>query len=189
MHRDISAIDCSPGDVLYPRVTDVENLVIALENLVIQIKAESWSRMGAHDYAASLTTSFIYSFTHYIPVASRQIYDQFHITMRKLVPQAFRHLRHACEARHCTLKSHVFNAGYKNLLASSIGNADATFKAAKSPPLRHCQSVLGCRMFSQKAGSVVSFPLAQTGEGISECELTKWFVEVRASMRNACLTW
>lgn len=27
------------------------------------------------------------------------------------------------------------------------------------------------------AGSVVSFPLAQTGEGISECELMQWFVK------------
>lgn len=29
-------------------------------------------------------------------------------------------------------------------------------------------------------GSVVSFPLAQTGEGISECELMQWFVKVGA---------
>lgn len=28
-------------------------------------------------------------------------------------------------------------------------------------------------------GLVVSFPLAQTGEGISECELMQWFVKVR----------
>lgn len=30
-------------------------------------------------------------------------------------------------------------------------------------------------------GTVVSFPLAQTGEGISECELMQWFVKVRVS--------
>jgi hypothetical protein len=29
------------------------------------------------------------------------------------------------------------------------------------------------------SSSVVSFPLAQTGEGISECELMQWFVKVR----------
>jgi hypothetical protein len=29
-----------------------------------------------------------------------------------------------------------------------------------------------------QSGSVVSFPLAQTGEGISECELMQWFVKV-----------
>ncbi len=29
------------------------------------------------------------------------------------------------------------------------------------------------------ASNVVQFPLAQTGEGIKECELTEWYVEVR----------
>ena len=29
------------------------------------------------------------------------------------------------------------------------------------------------------APNVVQFPLAQTGEGIKECELTEWYVEVR----------
>lgn len=30
-----------------------------------------------------------------------------------------------------------------------------------------------------KASSIISFPLAQTGEGIKECELTEWYVQVR----------
>lgn len=33
-------------------------------------------------------------------------------------------------------------------------------------------------------GSVVSFPLAQTGEGISECELMQWFVKVCSTDRQ-----
>lgn len=28
------------------------------------------------------------------------------------------------------------------------------------------------------ASNIIQFPLAQTGEGIKECELTQWFVEV-----------
>lgn len=36
------------------------------------------------------------------------------------------------------------------------------------------------------ASSVIQFPLAQTGEGIKECELTEWFVEVRAVSTRAC---
>lgn len=35
-------------------------------------------------------------------------------------------------------------------------------------------------MSSQAGGMVVTFPLAQTGEGISECELMQWFVKVMA---------
>ena len=30
----------------------------------------------------------------------------------------------------------------------------------------------------RSASSIIQFPLAQTGEGIKECELTEWFVEV-----------
>ena len=30
------------------------------------------------------------------------------------------------------------------------------------------------------ASSIISVPLAQTGEGIKECELTEWHVEVHA---------
>lgn len=30
----------------------------------------------------------------------------------------------------------------------------------------------------RSASTVIQFPLAQTGEGIKECELTEWFVEV-----------
>jgi hypothetical protein len=36
-------------------------------------------------------------------------------------------------------------------------------------------------------GRLVSFPLAQTGEGISECELIAWHVKVRA--RRAACGW
>ena len=31
------------------------------------------------------------------------------------------------------------------------------------------------------ASNIIQFPLAQTGEGIKECELTEWYVEVRRS--------
>lgn len=31
----------------------------------------------------------------------------------------------------------------------------------------------------RSASTVIQFPLAQTGEGIKECELTEWFIEVR----------
>jgi hypothetical protein len=43
------------------------------------------------------------------------------------------------------------------------------------------KAAAGLQCFHSSAapwGSVVSFPLAQTGEGISECELMQWFVKV-----------
>lgn len=43
----------------------------------------------------------------------------------------------------------------------------------------------GChqaRVHQRCLGSLVSFPLAQTGEGISECELIQWFAKVRTSV-------
>jgi hypothetical protein len=33
-------------------------------------------------------------------------------------------------------------------------------------------------------GRVLTVPLAQTGEGIKECEVTQWFVEVREGERG-----
>lgn len=49
--------------------------------------------------------------------------------------------------------------------------------AAPAPvdPLHHHQL--------HQQGSIVSFPLAQTGEGISECELIQWFIKVRRLKR------
>ena len=37
---------------------------------------------------------------------------------------------------------------------------------------------------SQHAGGIIDVPLAQTGEGIAECELLKWFVQ-----DSACSWW
>lgn len=34
------------------------------------------------------------------------------------------------------------------------------------------------RPYSSQSGKVVPLPLAQTGEGIKECELTAWYVKV-----------
>ena len=36
-----------------------------------------------------------------------------------------------------------------------------------------------------RASNIIQFPLAQTGEGIKECELTEWFVEVGAGHRKS----
>lgn len=54
---------------------------------------------------------------------------------------------------------------------------DLASAAAPAPvePLHHHQL--------HQQGSIVSFPLAQTGEGISECELIQWFIKVRCLER------
>jgi hypothetical protein len=60
--------------------------------------------------------------------------------------------------------------------------------AAKPPqlpshalPLRSPRRAFGHAVHAPAPGHVVSFPLAQTGEGISECELVEWHVQVRAA--------
>lgn len=44
--------------------------------------------------------------------------------------------------------------------------------------VKHAVSARSFTSTAGALGSVVSFPLAQTGEGISECELMQWFVKV-----------
>ena len=42
------------------------------------------------------------------------------------------------------------------------------------------QGLVPCgRAFASQSNKVVPLPLAQTGEGIKECELISWFVEVK----------
>lgn len=56
-----------------------------------------------------------------------------------------------------------------NGMHAAIGTVPATLLRSA----RHASST------SAPPGRVVSFPLAQTGEGISECELVTWHVKVR----------
>ena len=51
------------------------------------------------------------------------------------------------------------------------------------PPWRHVSTPQRC--FLRRNATIVSFPLAQTGEGISECELLQWFVKVGMMDRRA----
>ncbi len=51
------------------------------------------------------------------------------------------------------------------------------------------QAIAPAQMQSWNAAAapqLVSFPLAQTGEGISECELIQWFVKVSERVANNC---
>jgi biotin carboxyl carrier protein len=63
------------------------------------------------------------------------------------------------------------------------------FKGAARPQRHACDGASSLldhiRAFCVEAPRVVSFPLAQTGEGISECELVRWFVEVGSSYPSA----
>ena len=54
---------------------------------------------------------------------------------------------------------------------------------SKAALLRHRTLLLSLTLHTSAApaaSSVISFPLAQTGEGIKECELTEWYVKVQA---------
>lgn len=61
----------------------------------------------------------------------------------------------------------------------NFGHLAQDFKGAL---FRH-QALLQCITLhtsaAPTASSIVSFPLAQTGEGIKECELTEWYVQVK----------
>jgi hypothetical protein len=83
-------------------------------------------------------------------------------------------------------------AGQQNITVA----ATSTFCSNQSPsrPWTHLQHHAGISSSSCQASAsasavaaensqdgIVSFPLAQTGEGISECELMQWFVKVCAT--------
>jgi len=44
------------------------------------------------------------------------------------------------------------------------------------------------RAWPRQMAAVVTFPLAQTGEGIAECELVRWDVQVRTVPAAPCGT-
>jgi hypothetical protein len=68
--------------------------------------------------------------------------------------------------------------------SSTVCTCTAPFapSVVSGAPRGHLASGSACAvkiMTRSFASSVVSFPLAQTGEGITECELNAWFTKVR----------
>ena len=63
-----------------------------------------------------------------------------------------------------------------------------SFLTKQSKTVLFCHRSLSLTLHTsapQAASNIISFPLAQTGEGIKECELTEWYVKVKAHNSEA----
>ncbi|XP_054807524.1 lipoamide acyltransferase component of branched-chain alpha-keto acid dehydrogenase complex, mitochondrial [Prosopis cineraria] len=88
--------------------------------------------------------------------------------------------RRRCFCPYISLNSSPLeqNAPFRKIFSgTSSGSAPASFRRPRAP------DNIDTRCFSTEAvadlpaGGIVDVPLAQTGEGIAECELLKWFVQ------------
>jgi hypothetical protein len=89
-----------------------------------------------------------------------------------------------CASQEATLCLVAAKASYSTpALLHSPGSSNLPSRATRSFLEPSASAYIGhaapARGLASSAGEVVTFPLAQTGEGISECELMQWFVKVR----------
>lgn len=89
-----------------------------------------------------------------------------------------------CTHKHRDCSAHLWTSSTIGALTWPGVRYECLTQGSKAALLRH-QTPLHCVTLHSsaalRASSIVSFPLAQTGEGIKECELTEWYVEVRCT--------